>query len=154
MHRAQSLHSAASSEPNDAIHPQRTGSSADDLQASASLRNRRLPESPTFTIASRYFSEPLNDKEVGCPVLQALPNPARNSLALRSVDLAQMKDWVAMGHSPGYGYPHKSVKAQWQPWRVESRQHEQESSVRALRYAQKLKCPCAALCDTTIFCHQ
>lgn len=45
-----------------------------------------------------------------------------------------MKEWVAQGHSPGFGFPHKSVKAQWQPWRVEARQHDQETCIRALRY--------------------
>ena len=45
----------------------------------------------------------------------------------------QTKEWVASGHSSGFGCPHKSVKAQWQPWRVESQQHDQDVSVNALR---------------------
>ena len=44
-----------------------------------------------------------------------------------------MREWVTMGHSPGYGSPHKSVKAQWQPWRVELRQHDQDVSIVSLR---------------------
>ena len=48
-----------------------------------------------------------------------------------------------MGHSPGFGSPHKSVKAQWQPWRVESRQHDQDVSIVSLR-STPLPCPAPA----------
>ena len=65
MQRAQSMQSAASSDPGEpGAHHRQAGSSAEDLQASTSGRSLpQLPESPTFAIACRYFSDPLNDNE-------------------------------------------------------------------------------------------
>ena len=66
MQRAQSVQSAASSDAGEpGAHHRQAGSSAEDLQASTSGRSLpQLPESPTFAIACRYFSDPLNDNEV------------------------------------------------------------------------------------------
>ena len=103
----------------------------------------QLPESMVYSISCKQFSEPLNDKEVSPQPSAELSSAWHRRFFMADAEArtlhkdlhwcAQMQEWVAMGHSPGFGSPHKSVKQQWQPWRVEQRQHDHETSATSLR---------------------
>ena len=54
-----------------------------------------------------------------------------------------------MGHSPGFGAPHFTIKAQWQPWRVESRLQDKISNISALKYFLRL----SLLFNESSYCH-
>lgn len=69
MQRAHSIQSVPSSEMGDsAAHLSRAkkSGSAEDLKSARASEQVKegLPESPCFQTASKFFSEPLNDKQV------------------------------------------------------------------------------------------
>lgn len=69
MQRAHSIQSIPSSETGDSaanLLQARKSGSAEDLRSTAvsGLPKAGLPESPSFLAASKFFSEPLNDKLV------------------------------------------------------------------------------------------
>ena len=90
MQRAHSIQSLPSSEIADSaanLLQARKSGSAEDLRSTAisGLPKVRLPESPCFIAASKFFSEPLNDKLVKSStstVFFLLPTPAVYSLSL------------------------------------------------------------------------
>lgn len=70
MQRAHSIQSIPSSETGDSaanLLQARKSGSAEDLRSAAVSTPPKtgLPESPCFLAASKFFSEPLNDKLVG-----------------------------------------------------------------------------------------
>ena len=69
MQRAHSIQSVPSSETGESVSHSLQGKksgSAEDLRSSAASKPTKggLPESPCFLAASKFFSEPLNDKLV------------------------------------------------------------------------------------------
>jgi len=67
-HGMQRAHSAQFSDMGDHPtlgHTRKLGSAEDVRSTDGRGGGRRLPESPAFAAAARYFSEPLNDTAVG-----------------------------------------------------------------------------------------
>ena len=60
MHSVPSVHSIEAADATEQRVPDSLPGSTNDLHSS----HRRLAESPTFKLATKYFAEPLNDKTV------------------------------------------------------------------------------------------